>query len=86
MIPKNPKRRMPSNSGLSDDDKQTCRRQADTSGFDNGHRNANCKPLVPRQEQSVFTACVRNRTHRHRLSKRSTEPEFNRHPEKTDRY
>jgi hypothetical protein len=38
------------------------------------------------EEQSVFATYVRNRTHRHRLSKRSTEPDFNRHPEKTDRY
>jgi hypothetical protein len=29
-----------------------------------------------------FAIYVRNRTHRHRLSKRSTEPDFNRHPEK----
>jgi hypothetical protein len=47
-----------------------------TSGFENAHRNANWKPPVPRQEQSVCAAYVRNRTHRHRLSKRSIEPDF----------
>jgi hypothetical protein len=51
--------------------------------------NANWEPLVPCPEQPAFAAYVRNRAHRYRLSKRSTEPYFKRRPEligKTDRF
>jgi hypothetical protein len=39
-----------------------------------------------RNRNNQFPPYVGNPTHRSRLSKRSTEPDFNRHPEKTDRY
>jgi hypothetical protein len=39
-----------------------------------------------RNRNNQFPLYVRNPTHRSRLSKRSIEPDFNRHPEKTDRY
>jgi hypothetical protein len=66
--------------------KQTSRRRADTSGFDNGHRKRKLEIAGSVTGTICFAAYVRNRTYRHWLSKRSTEPDFNRHPEKTDRY
>jgi hypothetical protein len=45
--------------------------------------NANWKLAVPRREQSAFAAYVGNWTDRRRLIRRSTEPDLNRHPEKS---